>query len=283
MTDPDAYFRRIAYAGPRSATLVALRAVCAAHPAAIPFENLGPLLGDAPRLDTEALFAKLVDQRRGGYCYEHNALLRLGLLELGMQVRSLAARVVWMRPADAPPSAPSHMLLKVSGLADAPGASFLADVGFGGHLLAAPLQFVAGLVQHTPGGTERLVQDGDTWTLEAEIAGQWHPIYRFTLAALAPVDYEPLNWFTATHPRSFFRHNLLAERLTPEGRANLLNDRLTWRPAGGEPVSRRIADAADLGRTLDQHFGIDLPVAAAELFERLPKGLDGPWMPPAAP
>ena len=41
--DLDAYFRRIGYTGPRTATLETLRAIHALHPAAIAFENLDPL------------------------------------------------------------------------------------------------------------------------------------------------------------------------------------------------------------------------------------------------
>jgi N-hydroxyarylamine O-acetyltransferase len=277
----DAYLRRIAYDGPREPTLATLAAVCAAHPAAIPFENLDALLGRVPRLAPEALLAKLVGQRRGGYCYEQNALLRLALLGLGMRVTALAARVVWMSPPDAAPRARSHMLLQVE-LPDVPGAVFLADAGFGGHLLGAPLRFEPGLAQRTPGGTERVVQTGEMFGLDVELPGGWAPVYRFTLEPQQPVDYEPLNWYTATHPGSMFRHNLLLERLTPAGRAGVLNDRLTLRSPDGRTQARRIEDADDFARVLDEVFDLAPPIDAAALFERVPKGLTGPFL-PAAP
>ena len=281
MIDLDAYLRRIAYGGPREPTLAVLNAICAAHPAALAFENIDPLLGRAPQLAPAALQAKLVAQRRGGYCYEQNALLRLALLALGMRVTSLAARVVWMTPAETPPRARSHMLLRVElpTSAQAPDESFLVDAGFGGHLLGAPLRFVPGLVQRTPGGTERITQHGETFTLEASLPEGWAPAYRFTLEPHAPVDYEPLNWFTATHPASLFRHNLRLERLTPTLRAGLLNDRLTLRPVGGAAQVRRLESAHQLAQVLDEIFDLQPPVAAAALFERMPKGLDGAFVP----
>lgn len=278
MLDLDAYFRRIAHTGPSEPSLDALTAIAAGHTAAIPFENIDSLLGNAPLLAPAALQAKLVGQRRGGYCYEQNALLRLVLLELGMQVTSLAARVVWMAPPDAPLRARSHMLLKVT-LPACPDESFLIDVGFGGHLLGAPLRFMPGLVQRTPGGTERIVQDGDVFSLEAELPAGWTPVYRFTLEPHRPVDYEPLNWFTATHPASVFRHNLRLERLTPRLRAGLLNDKLTLRPVDGAAQSRRIETASDFAQVLDEVFDIAPPVSAEWLFERIPKGLDGAYLP----
>jgi N-hydroxyarylamine O-acetyltransferase len=173
----------------------------------------------------------------------------------------------------------SHLLRTVT----RPGAPldvYLVDAGCGGHLLGAPLRFVPGLVQHTPGGTERIVQDGEVYCLEALLPSGWTPVYRFTREPHLPVDYEPLNWFTGTHPGSIFCHNLRLERLTAGCRAGLLNDKLTLRHAdGGATETRRIADAADLARVLDEVFDIEPPVPAAALFERLPKGLDGAFMP----
>ena len=58
--DLDAYFERIGYAGPRSATLDTLEAIHARHPQAIPFENLNPLLHWPVRLDAASLQRKLV-------------------------------------------------------------------------------------------------------------------------------------------------------------------------------------------------------------------------------
>jgi N-hydroxyarylamine O-acetyltransferase len=278
MIDLDAYCRRIAYTGPRVPTLPVLAAVCAAHTAAIPFENIDPLLGRAPLLGPDALQAKLVGRRRGGYCYEQNALLRLALLGFGIQVTSLAARVVWMAAPDAAVRARSHMLLTVT-LPDAPHDAWLVDVGFGGHLLGAPLRFLPELVQHTPGGTERIVQDGAVYSLEAQLPGGWVPTYRFTLEPQLPVDYEPLNWFTGTHPGSIFCHNLRLERLTSDCRAGLLNDKLTLRGRDGAVQTRRLGTADEFARVLDEVFDIEPPVTAAELFARIPKGLDGAFMP----
>jgi N-hydroxyarylamine O-acetyltransferase len=179
---------------------------------------------------------------------------------------------------DAPLRARSHMLLRVTlpALRDDP---FLVDVGFGGHLLGAPLRFVPGPVQRTPGGTERIVQEGDEFSLEAELPAGWSPVYRFTLEPYRPVDYEPLNWFTATHPTSVFRHNLRLERLTPGLRAGLLNDKLTLRPADGAEQTRRIETASDFAQVLDEVFDIAPPVSAELLFERVPKGLAGAYLP----
>ena len=72
--DLDAYLARIAYEGPRRPSARTLTALHAAHVTAVPFENLDILLGRTISLDLDALQAKLVAARRGGYCFEQNTL-----------------------------------------------------------------------------------------------------------------------------------------------------------------------------------------------------------------
>ena len=67
--DLDKYFARIEYTGPREPTLEVLNALSAAHAQRIPFENLDVLLGAGVDIQADAVFAKLVERRRGGYCF----------------------------------------------------------------------------------------------------------------------------------------------------------------------------------------------------------------------
>ena len=64
----DAYFERIGFAGSIAPSLQTLEALQALHPAAIPFENLDPLMGVPVRLDLKNLEQKLLFEKRGGYC-----------------------------------------------------------------------------------------------------------------------------------------------------------------------------------------------------------------------
>ena len=133
--DLGAYFTRIGFNGARAPTLATLRALHLAHAQSIAFENLNPLLGWRVALDLASLEEKLVRSRRGGYCYEQNALLAAALRELGFSVTGLAARVLWNVAEDAIRMR-SHMLLKV----DIDGEPHIADVGFGGLSLTGPLR-----------------------------------------------------------------------------------------------------------------------------------------------
>jgi N-hydroxyarylamine O-acetyltransferase len=277
--DLDAYCARVGYQGPREPSLPVLQALHALQPAAIPFENLDPLCGVAVRLDRESLVEKLVRHRRGGYCFELNELFAAALEAMGFAVTRLAARVRWMVPAERADSARTHKLLRV----DIDGEGWLADVGFGAHLMAAPIRLEPGLEQDTPASRLRLVETATGLMLQAHLPQGWQDAYRLTLEPQLPADYEIANWFTATNPTSLFTGNLLAERLTPAGRLALFNRKLTWRPARGSAEELRIADATEFAAILDRGFNIAPPVDASAIWARIPQGDGRPGTAPDTP
>ncbi|HEX3918893.1 MAG TPA: arylamine N-acetyltransferase [Caulobacteraceae bacterium] len=264
--DLDAYLRRIGYDGSRAPTLQVLGELHWRHPAAIAFENLDPLLGRGVSLDPAALQAKLVGERRGGYCFEQNALLRGALDALGFAVTPLIARVVWMSPAGNPLGPRNHMLLRV----DLPEGPYIADVGFGGQLVSAPLKLIPGLEQMTAEARLRLRAEGEALFVETQLPTGWTPLYRFSLEPAEASDYQMSNWYTSTHPTFILTTNLLAERLTPAVRCSLFNRRLTRRYPDGRAEAVELAGPDDLARALDEDFGITPPVDAATLFAKLP-------------
>lgn len=281
MIQLDSYFQRIGYNGPREATLAVLHDLCERHCASIAYENIDPLLGTAPQLALPALQKKLIEHGRGGYCHEHNLLLKNVLVQLGMQVTALAARVVWMQPPGAPLRARTHMLLQV----ELPGEAtpFIADVGFGGHRVAQPLRLIPGEAQPSSDGQLRITANGDELAVETLLPTGWVPMYRFTQQAQHDIDFEPLNWYTGAHPGSIFCHNLLMERLTPQLRTGLFNDRLMRRRPGEAPQVRRIESLADFEAVLIEQFELHLPKpVVALLYERVPKGQDQFVVPAAA-
>lgn len=271
--DLDAYFARIGYDGPRAPSLTTLRRIIASHARRIPFENVDVLLKRAIRLEPEALIDKLVHRRRGGYCFEQNSLLLAALRELGFRVTGLIGRVLWMRPDDEI-GPRSHMLLRV----ELPQGPFLADVGFGGLTLTAPLRLGTEEEQATPHETHRLAAVGEEVELHARLGEDWTRLYRFSWQPQEPIDYVVANWYTATYPSALFPSNLLAARPDDDRRHALFNGALTIRWRDGREERREIEHAAELGDALRRHFHIAVPeedvagVAAAIRLGSMPAG-----------
>ena len=261
--DLDAYFKRIAYDGPRAPTLETLRALHEHHPAAIPFEAIDVMLDRGVDITPAAVDAKLIAARRGGYCFEQNGLFKRVLETIGFDVECLIARVKWQAPPDAPVRPRTHMGLRVT----IDGTPWLADVGFGGCVSSEPLRMDTSEPQKTRHVTFRLIPTADGLNVEALLGAGWAPLYELGLEPQHDVDYVPANWFTATHPESHFRHQMMIARTTPEAQYALSNNRLTIRtPDGGE--ERRELSVDELAEVLRDLFGLPVEASWRPALER---------------
>ena len=260
--DPARYFARIGYEGPAEPTLATLRALHAAHAAAIPFENLAAFLGQPVSLELDAIQDKLLTQGRGGWCFEHNMLFSHVLEAIGFRVMRLAARVRWNVPQDVI-TPRSHMLLRVT-----LDEEYIADVGFGGLTLTAPLALDVEGEQATPHEPHRLLRQGVAYMLQARLGPDWQDLYLFDVQGQLPVDYEAANWYLATHPRSQFVTGIIAARAAPGVRHALRNTRYTAHVPGRPPQRRFVSSAAELRSLLAREFHVQVP-AGDEVDRRL--------------
>ncbi len=247
----DAYLARIGVS-PGPPDLATLRAVVTGHTRSIAFENLNPFTGR--EVDLDALTAKIVDGGRGGYCFEHNLLLQGELDDLGYRTAALTGRVVWGRPADAPPLARTHMLLRVE-LAEGP---HLVDVGFGGQTLTGVLALEPDVEQTTPHEPYRLLEDAGTWTMQALVGGAWRSLYHFDLGPQVRADLEMASWFVAHHPASHFVTGLVASRADEGRRHNLGGRTLSTHHLGAPSEIRELTSPAEIMRELEETFLLDL-------------------------
>ena len=252
--DLEAYFARIGFEGSAAPTLDTLRELHRLHAQEIPFENLAPFLGEPVRLDRASLQAKLVERRRGGWCFEQNLLFAHVLEAIGFPVRRLAARVRWNVPSGVV-TARSHMLMQVI----AAGEPHIADVGFGGQSLTGPLRLEPLIEQPTPHETYRLVPEGEGFVLESRIAEGWSALYAFDLHEQQQADYEVSNWYLANHPQSQFVTGIVAARAAPGERHALRNVRYAIHHRDGRTQRRVIGSVEEFRKILSEDLRIPLP------------------------
>jgi N-hydroxyarylamine O-acetyltransferase len=255
MSDPhlDQYFARIGYDGARNPTVSVLHALTAAHSLTIPFENLSVLLGERIDLTFGATFQKLVQARRGGYCFEQNGLFLGVLCRLGFRATALSARVRLDRPrAYTPPR--THMFVRV----DLDGETWLTDVGVGGLSLTSALRLEPDITQATPHERRRIVREGARYFHQAQLGADWVDICEFTLEEMPPIDQDVANWFTSQHPQSHFRNRLIVARAAPDGRRiTLLNDQLSIRGADGQARKEVLGSPQALLAVLSDQFSLE--------------------------
>lgn len=244
MIDIDRYLERIAYRGPTAPTLEALRQLHLAHMTTVPFENLSVRRGEPIVLDPERLFEKIVDRRRGGFCYELNGLFAVLLDALGFRISRLAGRV---GPAGI---SFDHMALRVD--LDEP---WLADVGFGDSFLL-PLRLEDRQPQQ--GGCDRRyriepVEGGLLLVREEE--QEWKRQYLFTLESWPLTAFEEGCRHHQTSPTSSFTQKTVVSRATERGRITLSERRLIV-TSDGKRSETDLLDELEIARALAEHFGI---------------------------
>jgi N-hydroxyarylamine O-acetyltransferase len=245
-----AYFARIR-AREATSSLGALAEIQRAHRLAIPFENLDILLGRGVSLDPQALFDKLVTRRRGGYCFEQNALL-LGMLQaLGFEARPLLARV-WLNVTETPPRTHTLNLVHVE------GEDYIADAGFGGSYVP-PMPLIADEVAQTDDGARhRLVRAGEHgWMLQRDVGSGWTRQYSFATEKVWTADLEAANHWTATRPNTRFTTLRIVSGTLPDGHVALTGTALTV-TRKGVAETREIGDPDEYRRVLRESFGLEL-------------------------
>ncbi len=263
----ERYFAKIGFNQQPEKNLATLAQLQQLHPQTIPFENLDVLQGLAINLSPEALTEKLINQSRGGYCFEQNGLMLHILRALGYEVIPLLSRVLWNLTESDPPNPRTHMVLKVK----LNHAYWLMDVGFGSMQLTAPLRWDLKTPQSTQHETFRLTPQKHTMLLEVNINEQWRPVYAISPDTQHPVDIEVANWYTSQHPDSKFKRVLMMSRVTETTRYTLLNNQLTIRTQN-KPAEKIRLNTNELPSTLNELFLInfdDVWMATLENLEKI--------------
>ena len=268
--DLDAYRRRIGFAGALAPTRECLGRLIRCHAMAIPFENIEVLAGRVPLLDTDGLQRKMVQRRRGGYCFEQNQLFRGVLQACGFDAHPLEARIRVGVPADIV-TARTHLATRV--VLD--GVDHLVDVGCGGVAPLAPLSLASRGDQTAGTGMFRFEDSERDVMLRTLAADGWTACYRILPTAPATIDCEMGNWFVATHPQSMLGRNLLVARALEDGRLRLFNHRLsTFRPESAAPVEQTLQTRAEFADVFADAFGLDIAPADLDAvmaaLDRLP-------------
>lgn len=172
--DTAAYLKRIGYTGTPAVSLDCLAALMTCHLAAVPFENLDVFHGHLePALDTAALFRKIVQEGRGGYCFEINGLFQRLLSALGFSCWSATARIALGHDYRTPPA---HQVI----LVELEGRRYFCDVGYGGPVPASPVEVTYDkVVTCSAGRRYRFAQEGRRSSSSWSGAGHSSPCWPF--------------------------------------------------------------------------------------------------------
>ncbi len=258
--DVQSYLRRIRYPEPLTPaaqipvidrpSIELLRSLHRAHLFTVPFENLDIHLGRKIICDEASILHKIVDERRGGFCYELNAAFAALLQELGLRVTLLSARVAREDGSYGPEF--DHLTLLVD--LEEP---WLADVGFG-ECFVEPLRLDPAVEQPQSGRIYRLTSIDRVFGLDVMADGNWKKEYAFTLQPRELSEFAEMCHYHQTSPESHFTRQRICSMATPEGRVTLSDGKLT-ETRGGSRQERSLSGDQEWRAQLRERFGVILP------------------------
>ncbi|MBB3406212.1 N-hydroxyarylamine O-acetyltransferase [Rhizobium sp. BK316] len=257
-TQLDAYLARIGVERPSRLDIRSLSQLHRAHLMSFTWEALDAFMGWPSAITPAAAFTKMVEGRRGGWCYEMNGLFGAALAALGFRVTRLCGGVEREKLGDI--AVGNHLTLRVD--LDRP---YLAEVGVA-DAIVEPVPISAGPISQR--GFDFSIMPAD---------GRWLRFNNHVRGIAKSFDFQPDHSdeaaMTATHgwlmqdPGSPFTNALAVLRHTADGYVALQNDCLR-RVTANSLSEQRITSADHLCDTFETVFYLDIP-QPGRVWERL--------------
>lgn len=246
------YLDRIGFSGKPAADFETLKTLHRKHLYSIPFENLDIHKGKKIILDINLFEEKILNNKRGGFCYELNSLFFELLKEIGFDVTMLSARVY--NDDEIPGDEFDHMTL----LVNIGGEEYLADVGFGDSFIE-PLEFNPDFVLEDDAGFFQIVKEDENHfkLLKSEDGVLFTPKYLFSKTPRVLPEYTGACEYTQTSPKSHFTKNKLCSLANEKGRITLINDKLII-TKDGKKEEFPVHNEKEFNENLMKYFGISL-------------------------
>ncbi|MEQ1621628.1 MAG: arylamine N-acetyltransferase [Methylococcales bacterium] len=246
----QSYLNRIGFHRDAKADIATLAEIMRSQLFTVPFENLDVQAGKIVSLVPEEIVDKIINRKRGGYCYEVNGLFAMALEALGVSYQFVAARPMFY-PVKRPKT---HMAIVLT----IDNEKWLCDLGFGSYGIRAPIALCQLDIE--------IRQDHDLfmlskiteheYLLKAFVDGDWTNQFAFNLSEQEWIDFMPANYLNSTHPDAIFVQKLLVLIHNADGKKILLGDTLKTISKGEVTIETIASDQR--ASILENHFGLDI-------------------------
>ncbi|MDD3218946.1 MAG: arylamine N-acetyltransferase [Lachnospiraceae bacterium] len=218
----------------------------------IPFENFDVYdEKKTPDLTVEHLYKKIVEDSRGGYCFESNHLLFDFLESIGYEIYPILVRIVWGR-GGVPTATHRAAIVTIE------QEQYYCDIGYGG---PAPRGIVK-LDKHPQqirGEWYEVMETEQGTVILKEKDGEYQPMFLFENRKVLEVDFELPNFYCATAKECPFTQARIANLCTEDGSIALMNNKITIRE-NGKTVEIETSNPQELSENLYKYFDINYRV-----------------------
>ncbi len=247
----EKYLSRINYKGEPKPDLSTLNELHKLHLLHIPFENLDIHYGRKISLEIEAIENKIVNENRGGFCYEMNALFCTALSQIGFDVSMISACVYESNGTFGKEFDHLALLVKLN-------ETYLADVGFGANFIH-PLKFILNEEQEDESGIYKINSLNENEFLLLFKSGEkdFLPQYKFTIVARKLEEFEEMCEYHQLSSESHFTQNKICTKLTNDGRITLSKDKFII-TSNGIKQNSPVASEEEFRKILLNQFGMEV-------------------------
>jgi N-hydroxyarylamine O-acetyltransferase len=201
-------------------------------------------------MEIQNVYRKVVEDGRGGFCYELNLLFHELLKSVGFTSHIISARILNENGTLGPEY--DHMVVYID-----LGTVYIADVGYG-DLFVKPLEVKAGI--QTDGRNFFILerQADDSFLLSMSATGKdFQNKYTFTTKKVSPNAFLNLCADKQTNPDSYFVQNTVCTKPTPTGRITIFNNKLI-ETNGDQRIELLLETEEAFRKHLKDRFGIEV-------------------------
>lgn len=217
----------------------------------IPYENLDILSGKPLSLDYGDLYRKIVDHRRGGYCFELNGFLGEIYRSMGFPVKEFMGR--YLRGETEIPMR-RHRVVCVK---DESGREWICDAGVGQAAFRVPLALEEGYLSEQYGETYKVEKEEFLgWVIYDLHKGEWRRFYSFTEEEQLNIDYVMPSFWCEHAPESPFISKANLAIKTDTGRYTF--DGTFFRIFDGDQVKEIRPAPEEIPAYFSQYFGLSV-------------------------
>ena len=243
------------------------------HFMSVPYENFDILNNIPLSLEIPDLYDKIVNRRRGGYCFELNTLFNWLLNQIGFKTQTYIARFLLDEPVFPFVPMRRHRVMRT----EIDGEYYIADIGVGCEVPVRPLKLVENQETEIRKTFYKFRKDENFgWVLQYkhskdDYKNEWKDIYGFTEEPQFEIDFiQPNFWCQYSEDSPFRAKNIIAIR-TATGKCsidgNVFRTFTAFDASGAHiPLSvtekiiepSELTELAELNSILKEFFGIIL-------------------------
>ena len=248
--DIKKYLERINYLGPVDPTFEVLSKLQIMHLLNVPFENWD--IHTNKKIDLTNLFDKIVNRKRGGFCYELNGLFYELLNDIGFTVKMVSARVYEGKEDYSPEFDHMALIVKIK------NGDYLVDVGFG-EFSYCPIKIELNKETNDSRGIFRIETFNENYKVvkKRNSGGKFIPEYIFSEKKRQIDEFYARCNYHQTSAESHFMQKRVCSLPTKSGRITLTEDVLKI-TRNGKVIEKKLNSEQEVQQELWNYFGIKL-------------------------